>query len=355
MGFLDNLFKEVIGPGARSETKDSEENVKAWTATLFQGPFRKNKKVTKANLSDALNSVGANDGDRWLAEMRVEEQYGLAQSAALEDLLTSLLQRIAVSQAAADLPVAPPPIVSLRVGGKISKSRSSAYGSIGGFLTNGAKVFLFSDAHVIVQDPWQENQSNEVFACGVAVGKVVYHGKIALDKTPNYDVALAEVYPAMYDKINLEYHREGSANRRAMKSDSSLTEGKVVYLYGATSATAKEGRITTPTGDPRQVWYHQGDKKLLVELHDLVQVQNPDPSRQPEFSLEGDSGGLWIGDDGAAGIQIAGGAEDKEASILPMDIVLKFFHKFDPSLAFLTTTPTGAHTGSNAASKAAAV
>src|SRR5205085_8517635 len=137
------------------------------------------------------------------------------------------------------------------------------------------------------------------------------------------DIALALIDPKFYTNLGLQYQGstpEGKAvSFFVTKVDDHLTKGKTVFLFGRYST--KEGKLATiepvnmdDAPYDRAKAPKSGDK---IPMACLLTIDMAYPKGGYSLSVQGDSGGLWVSDDGAVGIQLMGGVGTKVATIHP--------------------------------------
>jgi hypothetical protein len=330
---------------------DDEANI---TALADYFSTKKFLKVKKADLRSALlESVEDQvDADGLLNAAGAAESYSAKEADKLKDLLNKMIVELK-SGKFAKAPAPKTPLLKFRPGERL---RGRVPGTIGGFLINAKGViFLFGDAHVLAENPWLDQNSNEVKVEGTVVGKVVYHNKIRDESScrqvsaMNYDIALAELYESCYWSIDTEYsapfsEEKGERSCFINKIDNNLHKGKPVYLYGAVSGV-KKGVIkdTKPITAIAPNYPGPEGKETAVPLHDIVVIEKAPNTPYRSLAREGDSGGLWVSDDGAVGLQILGGVENPEAWVHPMRSVLIQFMKYDQTLRFLQQSDLAKH------------
>jgi hypothetical protein len=189
----------------------------------------------------------------------------------------------------------------------------------------------------------QTPQSDKITKNNVEIGVVIWSSEMRVGGNQNYDMALAKIDPGYYKDILLQYRGNKatpqSANRFVVtKVDDNLCDDKRVFLFGNSSGY-KEGKLRTskPAEVPKSPYgkFIGSPQSQDITVHDCIQVQSV---RDHTVTREGDSGGLWVNENGdAVGIQVMIGEDSKIAFIHPMRLVMDYFHKnCDGSLRFLT-------------------
>lgn len=342
MGFLANLLFVKTKIGETIEDKD--ENCRRVADQIFAKKFAT---VTDGDIEDALDKTrSVNDPKTFLSELDVEKKYTAStrntNKKQNKDALVALLTKIVAKLKEPTDKILVP--VALKTGGLITGKES---GTIGGFLINKNKdVFLFSNAHVLVKvlsKPCGKNTTDRETKDPVCIGKtqvgaVVCSCSIGKGKWPNYDIALAKVDPEYYSRINLAYDgtTQEKKHRRYLidKIDYNLCEGKSVFLFGDSSGV-KEGKLKKVTYQNYETAAYK-NKQGTIQLDHTIVVEKANNIGAYSLTLEGDSGGLWVSNEGAVGLQILGGVGTNEAWIHPMYAVMDYFKKmYDGSLRFL--------------------
>lgn len=156
-------------------------------------------------------------------------------------------------------------------------------------------------------------------------------------------MALAKIDSKYYKSIFVRYggskrqiRSEDSKSFFVTKVDSSLSEGKRVFLFGRSSGYVEGKLLTSEPADFPKAPYGEliGQKTDEdITLHGCIKVQALDADIK---AIRGDSGGLWVNEKGeAVGIQVI--VQGYIAVIHPMTLVMDYFHQhYDGSLRFLT-------------------
>jgi hypothetical protein len=288
-----------------------------------------------------------------VAALKVGKPYGKGSRTEFSQLLTDILANIDKYKVAKQIKA----LGKISPGGRITGGTS---GSIGGFLINNNKeIFLFGDAHVMTKTMSvavgkvtpQTQVKDKITKNNVEIGVVVCSSHMQIGGNQNYDMALAKIDPSYYKDISVQYQgrkasKDFAKSRVVTKVDENLFDGKLVYLYGHDSGY-KEGKLLTSTpGDVSDAPYDKfigASTSQNITMHGCIQVKSV---KDHTVTREGDSGGLWVNDNGeAVGIQVMIASDASVGWIHLMRLVMDYFHNnYDGTLRFLTANDLPKHT-----------
>ena len=348
MGILQaiiEIFRDgKISPPPGPQVDDQQGVTDAMLQYLFKDSFA-NVKIgdIQKGIERAYPSA---DGKQILDDLGALPLYTKSKQIELKQLLTAILAKISTNIPAPKVK----DLKHLRPGGSINGGTT---GTIGGFLINTRKeIFLFGDAHVLAKNlitpvsrlKQPSDRRDKITKNGVEIGEVVCSSEIRIGGNMNYDIALAAIDPAHYHRISLQYsastkNQSSGQKFHVTKVDRNLFDGKKVYLFGHISGYSEGKLKTSKPADVNQAPYDKfinSSAKQNITVHDCIIVES---ANGQTVTREGDSGGLWVNDDGeAVGIQVMVGHETNVAWIHPMSLVMDYFWaNYDASLRFVTS------------------
>lgn len=209
----------------------------------------------------------------------------------------------------------------LQPGYSVSYQGSLGSGTLGGFIRSRGKIYLLSNAHILASNPFADSDTPGVVQPSTAdggtqvVARVVHHSPIRHGDNNELDAAIAQVagdvqvlaeYPEIGVLTGFRNPRVGETVRMVGR-----TSG---YIQAVVEEVDHDGRVVDWTNP----YHHIGFRGLTVMTRGHGTYTN----------REGDSGGLWIGEDNkAVALNFAGGEDSDHAMAIPIARVMAFVQK----------------------------
>lgn len=208
----------------------------------------------------------------------------------------------------------------LKPGYSVAYQGSPSQGTIGGFIYSKGSAYLLSNAHILVAKPFDPTVSANIVqpapedGGSEVVGKVVHHFQLKAAVANDMDAAIAKLESDMV--VSPEYDRIGALTglRDAQLHETLRMASRT---SGYIEAVVEEINTTTKVAN----WLNPGH--AAIPFQGVVKLKR---GVGTHTNLEGDSGGLWIGQDNkAVALNFAGGEWSDSASAFPIKAVLAFF------------------------------
>jgi hypothetical protein len=208
----------------------------------------------------------------------------------------------------------------LRPGYSVAYQGSRSSGTIGAFIRSRGTMYLLSNAHILVADPFAAMDSGNIIQPSPAdggtglVGAVAHHCRMLNGAQNPMDAAIAALLPTV--STNPDYQGIGSLTglRNARLGE---TLRMVSRTSGYTEAVVDHINHLGQVGN----WLNPGH--AAVTFSNVVVLRGRVGGHT---NLEGDSGGLWIGQDNkAVALNFGGGEWSDTALAIPITTILTFF------------------------------
>jgi hypothetical protein len=198
----------------------------------------------------------------------------------------------------------------------------SGAGTIGGFIRSTSGVYLLSNAHVLTANPFNLHDASNICQPGPAdggsqiVAKLTFHCPWSLDAENTMDAAIAKMGAAF--PISYEYEGVGPLTGiRDARVGETLT--LVARTTGIMRAVVQS--VNAHTEVRNFIEPHRG----TVSFRSIVQLKR---AQSLFANLEGDSGGMWIGEDNkAVALNFAGGEDSEDAFAIPIVRIIEYFQQ----------------------------
>jgi hypothetical protein len=346
---MPNTFTDAL------KAKDNEFNVPAGSDESIQESRLEiwQKKLKEAICKDAFETILTNKlklEENGEAFKKCMHQFDLMKQDVIfpkgfkEVDRAQLLAFVAKVDTYVDALLSGPRPVEMKPGKKICWDGSERPGTIGALLINDKKeIFILSNSHILVANPWVSDQKSDVSQNGTKVGAVTAYGEMKGSKElesngslRNIDAAIAKVDPQFAPTEIIYDHAEKKGIRITGYRDPK--KGETVLLIGASTSCACKGIVKT--GEPGDCKvdqfapFQKGDT-IQTTLHDTIEIEPP-ADHTGYLTIEGDSGGLWIAaaDSHAVALQVSGGLKAKTAFGVRIVTVMEMLNNKMPGQNF---------------------
>ena len=210
----------------------------------------------------------------------------------------------------------------LEAGHSVGVQNNPRSGTIGAFLRSKGKVYLLSNAHILTQNAFNDKDQSPIVQPSMTdggmevVANTAHHFPIVGGAINPMDAAIACVrddvnisleYPHIGELTGFREAKTGETLRMACRSSG--------FIQAIVTRVVQEW--------PVRNWVVNGGARIkfgpVLELRASTTIFT---------NLEGDSGGLWIGEDNkAVALNFSGGEESTYAGAIPITTVIAYMQK----------------------------